>query len=227
MKNKKYFAAKIIQWYKKNGRNYPWRKTRNEFRILISEMMLQKTDSKKVLSVYPSFIRKYPTPKRLAEANIRSLRSEIHLLGISDRARRLKVSAKTILRLHGGKVPSDRKQLLNLLGVGDYIASAVLCFAFGKDVPILDTNVIRVIQRVFSVESSKTRARTDKILWKFAGSLVPQRRAVDYNRGILDFAATVCTARNPNCPNCPIREMCDYYLRVIFSATSEAKSAGS
>ena len=189
--------------------------------------MLQKTDSKKALSVYPSFIKKYPTPKHLAEANLGTLRREIHLLGISDRARRLKATAKTILRLHGGKVPSERKQLLNLLGVGDYIANAVLCFAFAEDVPLLDTNVIRVIKRVFSVESSKKRARTDKKLWQFAGSLVPQGKAVGYNRGILDFAASVCTARNPNCQNCPIRELCDYYLRVICSDTSEAKAAGS
>lgn len=189
--------------------------------------MLQKTDSKKALSVYPSFIKKYPTPKRLAQANSRTLRREIHLLGISDRARRLKATAKTIERLHSGKVPSDRKQLLNFLGVGDYIANAVLCFAFDEDVPLLDTNVIRVIKRVFSVESSKERARTDKNLWQFAGSLVPQRKAIDYNRGVLDFAATVCTARNPNCQICPIREICDYYLSVICFATSEAKAAGS
>jgi A/G-specific adenine glycosylase len=227
MRKKEYFAVKIIRWYKKGGRSYPWRKTKNAFHILISEIMLQKTDSKKVLSVYPSFIKKYPTPKQLAEANLRTLRREIHLLGITDRARRLKATAKTILRFHGGKVPSDRKQLLNLLGVGDYIANAVLCFAFHKDVPLLDSNMIRVIKRVFSVESSKKRARTDKELWQFAGSLVPRRKAVDYNRGVLDFAATVCIARNPNCHICPIREICDYYSRVICSATSKAKATAS
>lgn len=189
--------------------------------------MLQKTDSKKVIQVYPSVIKKYPTPQHLVEANLRRLRKEIHLLGISDRARRLKATAKTILSLHNGKVPSDRKQLLNLLGVGDYIANAVLCFAFNEDVPLLDTNVIRVIKRVFSVESNKKRARTDKELWRFAGSLVPQGKAVDYNRSILDFAAIICTARNPNCKICPISKTCDYYLRVIASATSKAKATGS
>jgi A/G-specific adenine glycosylase len=118
MEKKKLFAKKIIKWCKKEGRSFPWRKTKNAFYILISEMMLQKTDSKKALLVYPSFIRKYSTPKHLAQANISTLKREIRLLGISDRARRLKTTAKTIMSLHGGKVPADKTQLLGLLGVG-------------------------------------------------------------------------------------------------------------
>lgn len=226
MSKNELFAERIIAWYKKEGRSFPWRKTKNAFHILISEMMLQKTDSQKALLIYPSFIKKYPTPKHLAQANINTLKREIRLLGISDRARRLKTTAKTILLLHGGKVPADRTQLLGLLGVGDYIANAVLCFAFHQDVPILDTNVIRVIKRVFSVESSKTRARTDKELWKFAASLVPKGKAVDYNRGILDFAASICTARSSSCPICPVSDICDYCSEMISSATREAKVAG-
>jgi A/G-specific adenine glycosylase len=227
MEKKKVFVANIVRWYKKNGRNYPWRQIKNPFRILVSEMMLQKTDTKKVLSVFPFVIKKYPTPAHLAKANLRSLKRKIHLLGINDRARRLKTASKIILRVHGGKVPQDRKQLLELLGVGDYIANAVLCFAFGKGVPLLDSNVIRVIKRVFSVESKKERARTDKELWAFAGSLVPKAKAVDYNRGILDFAAAVCTARNPKCQICPNKKICDYYCYAIASATNSANSPAS
>ena len=227
MSKKEHFAEKMIKWYQNEGRSFPWRNTKNTFHILISEMMLQKTDSKKVLVVYPSFIRKYPTPKRLAQANINTLKKEIRLLGISDRARRLKATAKTILLLHRGKVPSDRTQLLGLLGVGDYIANAVLCFAFSQDVPLLDTNIIRVIKRVFSVESNKKRARTDKELWQFAAGLIPKGRASGYNRGLLDFAATICTARNSKCPVCPISDICDYCSEMISSATNEAKTAGS
>lgn len=221
LNKKEIFATRIVDWYKKEGRSFPWRKTKNAFHILISEIMLQKTDSKKVLSVYPSFIKKYPTPKHLAQANINTLKKEIHLLGIRDRARRLKTTAKTILLLYGGKVPTDRTQLLGLLGVGDYIANAVLCFAFNKDVPILDSNVIRVIKRVFSVESAKNRARTDKGLWEFASSLIPRGKAVDYNRGILDFAATICTARSSNCPTCPVSDICDYCSEIISSVAGD------
>ncbi|NOH04739.1 MAG: A/G-specific adenine glycosylase [Chloroflexi bacterium] len=208
---KELFAKRIIKWYGKEGRSFPWRKTSNAFHILISEMMLQKTDTQKVLLIYPSFIKKHRTVAQLAQANINALKKELHLLGINDRARRLKTTAKTILRLYDGKVPADRTRLLRLLGVGDYIANAVLCFAFNEDVPLLDTNVIRVIKRVFSVESNKKRARTDKELWRFAGSLVPQGKAVDYNRGVLDFASAVCKARSPKCSICPINLICDYY----------------
>lgn len=221
MDKKKLFAKRIIKWYKKEGRSFPWRKTKNAFHILISEMMLQKTDSQKARLIYPQFIKKYPTPKHLAQADIETLKTEIHLLGISDRARRLKSTAETILRLHNGKVPADRTQLLKLLGVGDYIANAVLCFAFNQDVPILDTNVIRVIKRVFSVESNKNRARTDKELWKFADSLIPAGKAVDYNRGILDFAALICTARSSNCPTCPVSDICNYCSETISSHPGE------
>jgi A/G-specific adenine glycosylase len=216
MNKKKSFVANIIRWYNKNGRTYPWRRTKNPFRILVSEIMLQKTDTKKVISIYPAFIKKYPTPKHLASANVRSIKYDIRLLGISDRARRLKATSKTILLKHGSTIPRNRKDLLNLLGVGDYIANAVLCFAFNEDVPLLDTNVIRVIKRVFSVESNKNRARTDQRLWEFAASLVPKGKAVDYNRGILDFAATVCTARNPKCPICPVISACDYYSYLLL-----------
>lgn len=213
MEKKKSFAKNIIRWYKKNRRSYPWRRTKNPFRILVSEMMLQKTDTKKVLSIYPLVIKKYPTPKHLALANLRTLRKEIHLLGINDRARRLKVTSKMIFRAHRAKVPQNRKELLTLLGVGDYIANAVLCFAFNRDVPLLDSNVIRVIKRVFSVESKKERARTDKKLWEFAESLVAKGKAVDYNRGILDFAALICTAKKPKCKICPNAKICDYFTQ--------------
>ncbi|MGA9363812.1 MAG: hypothetical protein WBW16_05520 [Bacteroidota bacterium] len=220
MEKNKSFAANIIRWYKKNGRSYPWRRTKDPFRILVSEIMLQKTDTKKVLSVYPAVIKKYSTPAHFAKANLRSLKKDIHLLGISDRARRLRTTSRTILELHKGRVPSARKNLLELLGVGDYIANAVLCFAFCKDVPLLDSNVIRVIKRVFSVESKKERARTDKELWGYAGSLVPKGKAIDYNRGILDFAAAVCTARNPKCFVCPTNFICNYYSSSVVGKSS-------
>lgn len=213
MEKKKSFSANIIRWYKKNGRSYPWRRTKNPFRILVSEMMLQKTDAKKVVSVYPFVLKKYPTPGHFAKANLLSLRKEIHLLGISDRARRLKTASRMILRVYDGKVPSERKQLLNLLGVGEYIANAVLCFAFNRNVALLDSNVVRVIKRVFSVESKKERARTDKELWGFAGSLVSKGKAVDYNRGILDFAALICATKKPKCKICPNTKICDYFTQ--------------
>ena len=121
-------------------------------------------------------------------------------------------------------MPKEKDKLLTLRGVGDYIANAVLCFAFNKDVPIVDANVIRVIERFFSLKSKKVRPRTDKLIWQFAEKLVPKGNAKEYNRAILDFAALVCSAKKPNCLNCPISKKCDYF--VTSSATASAKSSG-
>lgn len=221
------FAANIIKWHKKHGKIYPWRRTKNPFHILISEILLQKTDTKKVLSVYPIIVRKYPTPNHLASANLRALRKEIHLIGIHDRARRMKLASNMIMNTYDGKVPQNKKELMGLLGVGEYISNAVLCFAFNMDVPLLDSNIIRVIRRAFSVESKKERARTDKILWEYAANLVPKGKGIDYNRGILDFAAVICTSRHPKCNICPNKKICDYYCAVNSEATRVANSAGS
>ena len=211
MKKSVRFAQNIIRWYEKFGRNYSWRRTKDPYRILISEMMLQKTDARKVAEIYPLIIRQYPTVILLSRANTNRLRKQINLLGIHDRARRLRKSAKVIVRDHNGKIPDNKIQLLSLLGVGEYIANAVLCFAFRHDVPVLDTNVIRVLQRVFSARSRLMRPRNDKKLWQFAGEIIPSGRSIEYNRGILDFASAVCTVKQPRCEVCPNCVICDYY----------------
>lgn len=186
--------------------------------------MLQKTDVKKVLNVFPQFISKYPSPNALSNATIKSLRKELFLLGIHDRAKRLKKTAKILIDRFNGRVPNEKDKLLTLKGVGDYIANAVLCFAFNKDVPIVDTNVIRVLERFFSFKSNKVRPRMDKLIWQFAGNLVLKDNAKQYNRALLDFTAVICTARKPNCLICPISKRCDYFAASF--AIASAKVSG-
>jgi len=224
MTKEKFFSKKLCLHYRNYRRSFPWRKTKNPFHILTSEIMLQKTDAQKVLKVFPHFIVKYSSPHALSIAILSILRKDIFLLGIHDRAKRLKETAKILIDRFNGYVPKEKDKLLTLRGVGDYIANAVLCFAFNKDVPIVDANVIRVIERFFSLKSKKVRPRTDKLIWQFAEKLVPKGNAKEYNRAILDFAALVCTAKKPNCLNCPISKKCDYF--VTSSATASAKSSG-
>lgn len=224
MTKEKFFSKKLCLHYKNYRRSFPWRKTKNPFYILISEIMLQKTDAQKVLKVFPQFIAKYSSPHALSSVALSLLRKDIFLLGIHDRAKRLKETAKILIDRFNGHVPKEKDKLLTLRGVGDYIANAVLCFAFNKDVPIVDANVIRVIERFFSLKSKKVRPRTDKLIWQFAEKLVPKGKAKEYNRAILDFAALVCTAKKPNCLNCPISKKCDYF--AISSTTASAKSSG-
>ena len=119
--------------------------------------------------------------------------------------------AKEILTNHNGKVPNSKNDLLSLPGVGPYSANAVLCFAFNHDVSMVDTNILRVLQRVFSLKSNSPRPRQDKKIWEFAESLPPKGSGKEFNYGILDFAAKVCTSRNPKCNTCVLNGMCDYY----------------
>lgn len=205
------FRDRLLAWYPRGRRRFSWReRQRNAYQTLVAEMMLRKTDAAKVERVYGAFLERYPTPRELAEADEAELRVAIQPLGIADRARLLRLTAQTLLREHKGKVPASAEALRRLPGVGRYTSNAVLCFAYRGDVPLLDTNVIRVIERVFGVRSSKPRAREDPELWEFAARLVPPGKAVTYNRAVLDFAAAVCTASAPKCSTCPLLPTCDY-----------------
>ncbi len=211
---KKEFVINLLAWHAENKRTFSWRQTKNPFHILISEIMLQKTDVKKVSEVYDKFIEKYPTPEALAVAELAELRKELALLGIHQRAERLKKTAEKIINEYGGEVPSEKDELLKLPGVGEYISNAVLCFAFGKDVPIVDTNVIRLFERVFGVKSSKSRPRTDRKIWKFAAQLIPKGKCREYNQALLDFAASLCTSKNPLSDICPENKICSYAKEI-------------
>lgn len=208
MKKKETFVKNLLNWYSKNKRDFSWRNKTNPFHILVAEIMLQKTDAKKVSEVYDIFIERHPTPQDLVSAELSELKKELALLGIHKRAERMKKLAEKIIFEYGGEVPSEKEELLKLPGVGEYISNAVLCFAFGENVPIVDTNVIRLLDRVFGVKSSKSRPRTDRKIWEFAAELVPKGKCKEYNHALLDFAASVCTSKNPQSDICPEKTIC-------------------
>ena len=208
---KRKFQRILLRWYEKKKRRFSWRDpNRNSYEILIAEMMLRKTDTAKVAQIYDSFIKKYRSPKSLALSRESSLRHDIRLLGIADIARLFRLLGRKIVKECGGQIPKSFQELTGLPGVGRYTANAVLCFAFRRDVALLDTNVIRVLGRVFSVYSSKLRARDDPVLWDFATTIVPKGKATSYNRALLDFDAQVCTLTNPKCLTCALCGICDY-----------------
>src|SRR4030042_1426979 len=189
MRNKivKRFQTSILNWYTMNERRLPWRDTNEPYKILVAEILLQKTDVKKVKSVYEKFIQHWPSPQSLSKARISSISKVIQPLGLKYRARRLKSVAKVIVEKFGGKIPKVDDKLLELPGVGQYIASAVECFAFNKPKAVLDTNVIRIFNRVFGIKSEKSRSRDDPRLWSFAQTLVPANNAKEYNWGLIDY----------------------------------------
>jgi len=205
------FVNLILEWCSDHKKKFSWRENRDPYEILISELLLQKTDSKKVEELYPRFVEKFPTVHYLDKAKPEEIDDLIKDIGLLYRGKRSKKIADQVVNEFNGKIPDNKEGLMSLYGVGDYIANAVLCFAFNKRVPIVDTNVIRVYERVFNVKSLKTRPRTDKEMWDFAENLLPEDSYVEYNYALLDFASDICKAKKPLCHRCPITDICYYY----------------
>lgn len=209
------FSFAMLDWYEENGRSFPWRDITDPYVILTAEMLLQRTHAEQVAETFPYFIKKYPTVKRLAEAPVEDIKSVIGVLGISYRAARLKALAQIVLDKFGGRIPEDREDLLSLPGIGMYATNAVLCFAFGYRVPIVDSTVVRIFERVFGFHSRRKKLANDKELWLLGEKLMPDKRYRDYNYALLDFGALVCTAINPRHGECPITDICLYYLETV------------
>lgn len=205
------FAKKLLIWHRENALKFPWRETKDPYKILLAEILLRKTTRGQVKELFEELIRRYPNPEKLASAGIKELEKIIEPLGMQKKRALLLIKlAKTIVENYRGSVPEERNELLKLPGVGPYSANAVLCFAYGKQLPLVDTNVIRVVERVFQIKSRKARARTDPMIWSFVEKLIPKGKAREFNLAMLDFANLVCTPRNPKCYACPIKEICLY-----------------
>jgi DNA (cytosine-5)-methyltransferase 1 len=220
------FQQGILSWYKAGGRKLPWRQTKNRYYLLIAEILLQKTDVAKVKNIYDDFIERWPTLQDLSEAKTSSIKKMITPLGLTYKANRLKNTAKVIIDDFNGYVPSSKKLLLSLPGIGRYIANAIACFAFNKSIAVLDTNVIRILGRVFKVKSNKNRPRDDNDLWDFAQSLMPSKHVKAYNWGLLDLGAVICRHDKPICGLCIIRDICEFYSNrkvVLQKSKKECK----
>jgi A/G-specific adenine glycosylase len=212
MMNKKHiFAIKLLNWFKTNKTSYPWRQTSDPYRILVSELLLRKTTRAQVLSVFGTFFSSFPNLEALACSSEDSIKKVIMPLGMEhQRTPVLKRLAQILIENYSGSVPYYKKQLMKLPNVGLYTANAVLCFAYNQDEPLLDTNVIRVVNRVFSWQSTKRRPREDLKMWEAVSSLIPIGKAKEFNWAILDFAQALCLPKNPRCPQCFLLVICDY-----------------
>lgn len=202
----KTFRRSLLAWYRRHGRDLPWRRTRDPYEILVSEVMLQQTQVKRVLEFYPRFLARYPTAEELATASAGAVREAWEGLGYYRRAENLRRAAREVAERHGGRFPATPQELERLPGVGRYTAGAVASFAFGVDAAILDTNAARVLSRVFG-PGRHARSRNAR-LWALASAAIPPGRGYPFNQGIMDLGATICTARRPACPRCPVRRAC-------------------
>ncbi|MBY9017679.1 MAG: hypothetical protein KGD66_02505 [Candidatus Lokiarchaeota archaeon] len=208
------FVKLILDWFKNNKREFSWRTLKlSPFQVLIAELMLQKTNASQVENIFPRFIEIYPNPESIVNLREDDLAKLLQPLGLFNRrARDLKKTAEIILDL-GNVIPSEKTDLMSLPGVGDYIANAVLCFAFSKKMPIIDANVGRVMKRIFSFPVKSAPSR-DKKLAERMEDLIPDRYFKEFNYAILDMAALVCIPRKPRCEECPLTAICDYYVNL-------------
>ena len=202
------FQRRLLAWYARHGRDLPWRRTREPYRVLVSEIMLQQTQVDRVIPKYREFLARYPTMEHLARAQGREVTSVWRPLGYYRRARSLHGIARETVARYGGRLPADGAALRRMTGIGRYTAGAILAFAHGQDAALVDTNVRRVLGRVFLGPRRVARLKGQKAMWTLAESLVPLGRAYDYNQALMDFGATWCTARKPRCPRCPMKAFC-------------------
>jgi A/G-specific adenine glycosylase len=196
------FTRALLRWAAKSRRDLPWRATRDPWAVLVSEVMLQQTQVSRVEVKYLEFLEYWPTPEDLAHAELSELLKFWIGLGYPRRARNLRQAAQQITKLHQGRVPQELGQLLQLPGVGPYTARAVMVFAFGKQLGVVDTNVGRLLARWCG---SSLRSKTAQEL---ADKIVAPGQSWDWNQGLFDLAATVCTKRNPQCRRCPVKSWC-------------------
>lgn len=199
------FQRRLIIWYEQHGRDLPWRRTRDPYAILVSEVMLQQTQVQRAMLYYEKFLNRYPTAEELARADEMQVRETWEGLGYYARARNLQRTSQKIVTEHHGHFPKNYKELTALPGVGPYTAGAVLSFAFHQDAAILDTNAARVLTRFFALPPTRQSTRS---LWLIARQVTPPGKAHLFNQAIMDLGATICMARTPRCPACPIRPIC-------------------
>ena len=206
--NAQAFTRKLLAWWSRAARDLPWRRTRDPYRVLVSEFMLQQTQVSRVEEYYPRFLERFPNLRSLASAPARAVREEWEGLGYYARARNLHRLAKQVSGVRC-QVPHDPEELLKLPGIGPYTAGAIASFAYEKPVPAVDTNVSRVYRRVFFGRRERGEVRSAAI-WDLARVLTPRngKRAWKYNQAVMELGALICVARKPKCPLCPVRPVC-------------------
>jgi A/G-specific adenine glycosylase len=198
----------LLRWFKKNGRDLPWRKTRDPYTIWVSEIMLQQTQVATMIPYYQKFLKSFPSVRYLARADLSKVLQVWEGLGYYSRARNLHHTSKIISTHFRGKIPDNIKDLLSLPGIGRYTAGAILSIAYNKEAPILDGNVKRVLSRLFAISGDPREKRIEEHLWHLSASLIPKGSACSFNQGLMDLGAELCTPKGPQCHRCPLRQFC-------------------
>lgn len=221
------FSARLRRWFRVHGRDLPWRRTRDPYRVLVSELMLQQTQVSRVVDFYDRFLTRFPSLHHLAEAPQAHVLEAWAGLGYYARARNLHALAQTVTRDGVGTLPPDPAALRALPGVGAYTAGAVASFAFERRAELVDTNVARVLARVFAPRLQPKRPRDLTQLWRIAEAVLPRRgpTAWTHNQAIMELGAVICTARVRHCTRCPVRTLCATRSAELVALTRSNRKA--
>jgi len=204
------FSRRLRIWFRKHGRDLPWRRTRDPYRVLVSELMLQQTQVSRVVDYYERFLTRFPTLTHVAEAPRRDVLASWAGLGYYARARNLHALARHVTRA-GERIPSDPTELATLPGIGAYTAGAVASFAYERRAALVDTNVARVLHRAFLPTIDPKSSRGQRASWSVASQLLPRtgRAAWVHNQALMELGALICTARIAYCEECPVARVCE------------------
>jgi A/G-specific adenine glycosylase len=199
---------RLLAWFRQNARTLPWRRTKDPYKIWVSEIMLQQTQVETVIPYYRNWIRRFPTLKSLAQAGRSEVLKHWAGLGYYRRARMVHEATKFLRRHRDGKIPETAEELIKLPGIGRYTAGAIASIAFGKKTPVLDGNVIRVLTRIYTIPQDTRLSKTLARLWKISESLLQNYPPGDFNQAMMELGATVCLPDYPRCGICPISAFC-------------------
>ncbi|SOC00136.1 A/G-specific DNA-adenine glycosylase [Ureibacillus xyleni] len=207
-KYKKQFRQNLVEWFQNEKRDLPWRKTSDPYKIWVSEVMLQQTRVDTVIPYYNRFLEKYPTLESLAFAPQEELLKMWEGLGYYSRARNLQAGVKEVVEKYNSKVPDNRHDISKLKGVGPYTAGAVLSIAYKKAEHAVDGNVMRVLSRVLHITDDIALPKTRKVFEEAVEMLIDHEQPGDFNQGLMDLGAMICTPTSPKCLLCPVRDYC-------------------
>lgn len=214
------FADLVLKWAAKNFSDFPWRSSRSPYEVLMAEVLLKRTTATAVARVYEQFLQKFPSLRDIVSTRDEELVECLSGLGLQhQRAHALKRLASELLSRHGGSIPIDLPSLLEVPGLGDYSATAILAFGYGAPVAILDVNVERILVRVYGQGLPPRPSKT--LLYQIAQSLLPDKEHRAYNYGLLDLGRRVCTYVNPKCETCPLAPVCDFFAEMSTKKTHE------
>lgn len=205
------FSKILNSWYSANKRSLPWRETNNAYFIWLSEIILQQTQVSQGLPYYEAFIKQFPTIFELASANESEVLKLWQGLGYYSRARNLHFTAKHIVDAFNGEFPNNYKELLKLKGVGDYTASAIASICFNEVTAVVDGNVYRVLSRYFGIDTPINSTKGIKEFKALAQELIDAKDPATFNQAIMEFGATQCRPKKPDCMFCPFQESCVAY----------------